>query len=103
MKSNNLKGSLILCLTALIWGLAFVAQSGGGELVPPLTFNALRAYIAAAALYIFYKITSIKKEKHFFPEDKALKKQYLTAGAVCGELPRVPSARAGRALSGAYG
>ena len=86
MKSNNLKGSLILCLTALIWGLAFVAQSGGGELVPPLTFNALRAYIAAAALYIFYKITSIKKEKHFFPEDKALKKQYLTAGAVCGAL-----------------
>lgn len=86
MKSNNLKGSLILCLTALIWGLAFVAQSDGGELVPPLTFNALRAYIAATALYIFYKITNRKKEKHFFPSDKALKKQYLTAGAVCGTM-----------------
>lgn len=81
MKKNNLKGSLILCLTALIWGLAFVAQSDGGELVPPLTFNALRSLIAAAALYIFYKVTSFKKEKHFFPLDKALKKQYITAGA----------------------
>lgn len=86
MKKNNLKGSLILCLTALIWGLAFVAQSDGGELVPPLTFNALRSLIAAAALYIFYKVTSFKKEKHFFPQDKALKKQYITAGAVCGAM-----------------
>lgn len=86
MKKNNLKGSLILCLTALIWGLAFVAQSDGGELVPPLTFNALRSFIAAAALYVFYKVTSFKKEKRFFPEDKALKKQYVTAGIICGAL-----------------
>ena len=35
-----LKNSLILLLTATIWGIAFVAQSEGGEAVDPLTFNA---------------------------------------------------------------
>ena len=37
-----LKNSLILLLTATIWGIAFVAQSEGGEAVGPLTFNATR-------------------------------------------------------------
>jgi len=54
MKTNNLKGSLILVLAALIWGLAFVAQSGAAELVPPFIFNALRSFIGAGALWIFY-------------------------------------------------
>ena len=34
-----LKNSLILLLTATIWGIAFVAQSEGGEAVGPLTFK----------------------------------------------------------------
>ena len=66
MKSNNLKGSLILCLTALIWGLAFVAQSGGSELVPPLTFNALRIHCRRGALY-FLQNNKHKKRKALFP------------------------------------
>ena len=32
-----LKNSLILLLTATIWGIAFVAQSEGGEAVGPLS------------------------------------------------------------------
>ena len=43
-----LKNSLILLLTATIWGIAFVAQSEGGEAVGPLTFNATRNIIGAA-------------------------------------------------------
>ena len=54
MRTNNIKGSLILILAALIWGLAFVAQSGAAELVPPFTFNALRSFIGAFALYLFH-------------------------------------------------
>ena len=57
MKHNNLKGSLILCTASLIWGLAFVAQSDAADLVPSFTFNALRSFIGAAALLIFYKFT----------------------------------------------
>lgn len=84
MKTNNLKGSIILITAALIWGLAFVAQSGAAALVPPFTFNALRSFIGAAALYIFYLITNIKQKTAFFPKEKSIKKGYLIGGLVCG-------------------
>ena len=84
MKQNNLKGSLILCTASLIWGLAFVAQSDAADLVPSFTFNALRSFIGAVALFVFYKITGRKRKESFFPADKALKKQYYLAAAVCG-------------------
>lgn len=84
MKQNNLKGSLILCTASLIWGLAFVAQSDAADLVPSFTFNALRSFIGAAALFVFYKITNRKSKDSFFPADKSLKKQYFLAAAVCG-------------------
>ncbi|MGN0452002.1 MAG: DMT family transporter [Acutalibacteraceae bacterium] len=83
MKHNNLKGSLILCTASLIWGLAFVAQSDAADLVPPFTFNALRSFIGAAALYLFYKVTNREKTP-FFPKEKGERKQYYIAAAVCG-------------------
>ena len=84
MKFNNLKGSLILITAALIWGLAFVAQSGAAELVPPFTFNALRSFIGAFALYIFFTLTNIKKKELFFPKERSDRKGYYIAGLVCG-------------------
>lgn len=86
MKHNNLKGSLILCTASLIWGLAFVAQSDAADRVPPFTFNALRSFIGAASLLIFYKIMSKNKKESFFPVDSVLKKQYYKAALVCGAL-----------------
>ena len=49
-RSANLKGSLLLLLTATIWGVAFVAQSVGMDYVGPFTFNAIRSLIGAAVL-----------------------------------------------------
>lgn len=45
-----LKNSLILLLTATIWGIAFVAQSEGGDAVGAFTFNATRSLIGALVL-----------------------------------------------------
>ena len=84
MKHGNLKGSLILLTAALIWGLAFVAQSGAADLVPPFTFNALRSYIGAMALYLFYLIINRKEKKPFFPTEKKDRKIYYAAAVVCG-------------------
>lgn len=84
MKFNNLKGSLILLTAALIWGLAFVAQTDAAELVPPLTFNAIRSFIGAFALYIFYLILNKGKKTPFFPEEKSKKRGYFIAATVCG-------------------
>lgn len=84
MKYSNLKGSLILITSALIWGLAFVAQSGAAELVPPFTFNALRSFIGAAFLYGFFLLTNIKKKQPFFPKESKDRKGYYFAAVICG-------------------
>lgn len=84
MKTNNLKGSLILGLASLIWGLAFVAQSSAADKVPSFTFNALRSFIGAFALLIFWKITTLREKTSFFPKDKEGKKRYFIAAIICG-------------------
>ena len=45
-----LKNSLFLLLAAVIWGIAFVAQSVGMDYVGGFTFNAVRSLIGSAVL-----------------------------------------------------
>ena len=47
---DRMKGNLMLLLTALIWGSAFVAQSVGMDYVGPFTFNAARNLLATGVL-----------------------------------------------------
>lgn len=47
---NKIKNSLILLLTATIWGVAFVAQSAGMEYVGGFTFNCIRSVIGGIVL-----------------------------------------------------
>ena len=50
MKKGQLRSGLILLLTAIIWGFAFVAQSVGMDYVGPFTFNCVRFFIGALVL-----------------------------------------------------
>ena len=50
MKNKSLRGSLLLLLTAAIWGAAFVAQRVGMDHLGPLTFNGTRMLLAGVAL-----------------------------------------------------
>lgn len=50
MKKTSLRSSLLLLLTATIWGVAFVAQSVGMEYVGPFTFNCVRCILGALVL-----------------------------------------------------
>lgn len=50
MSKFTLRQSLLLLLTATIWGVAFVAQSVGMDYVGPFTFSAVRALIGAVVL-----------------------------------------------------
>lgn len=45
-----LRGNLLLLLTALVWGTAFVAQSVGMDFVGPFTFNGIRSVLAGIVL-----------------------------------------------------
>ena len=50
MNKFALRQSLLLLLTATIWGVAFVAQSVGMDYVGPFTFNAVRCLIGGVVL-----------------------------------------------------
>ena len=81
---NNMKGSAILALAALIWGLAFVAQAQAADLVPPFAFNSIRCFIGAVALLVLLGVKSVKTKTPIFPTEKAKLKEMLIGGILCG-------------------
>lgn len=50
MNKFVVRQSLLLLLTAMIWGVAFVAQSVGMDYIGPFTFNAVRNLIGGVVL-----------------------------------------------------
>lgn len=50
MSGIKIRNSLLLLLTATIWGVAFVAQSVGMDYVGPLTFNCVRSLLGGFVL-----------------------------------------------------
>lgn len=77
MKRTQIGNSLLLLLTATIWGSAFVAQSVGLEYVGPFTFTAIRSIIGG--LVLIPCIFLLKKWKKGF----ATKIEWI-GGICCG-------------------
>lgn len=50
MNKKSTIGSIQLLLTAVIWGVAFVAQSAGMDYVGPFTFNCIRSLLGGIVL-----------------------------------------------------
>ena len=73
------KAILLLLLTSLIWGLAFVAQSVSSESIGPFTFNGIRMLIGAIVLVPF-ALPIMKKHKG----DSAYWKNAIRGGMLCG-------------------
>lgn len=67
MYMKLLRSYILLFLTALIWGFAFVAQRKGMEHIGPFTYNGIRFILGATSLLPLityrYKTKSIKVEK----------------------------------------
>ncbi len=84
MKRSNLKGSIILCLAALLWGLAFVVQNRAADKIPPFAFNCLRSIIGALFLFVFMAVMSIKNKDYVIVPKTMDKKLLFTGSVVCG-------------------
>ena len=52
MNNKKMLGNLLLLLTAMIWGTAFVAQTAASDTVSAFTFNASRSVLAAVFLFL---------------------------------------------------
>ena len=86
-KKGQLKGGIFLILAAVIWGLSFVAQSEGLEVIGTLTFNGIRMIMGGTVLLPVIAIMSgVQKSKNKklgsaekkTPEEKILR-------ALCGK------------------
>ena len=87
MNKINWKNPVLLLITAIIWGVAFVAQSVGMDYIGPFTFNCVRNIIGGVVLIpcIWFlnkwkgkESPAEKKEKN---EDR---KTLLIGGTCCG-------------------
>lgn len=81
--SKSLKGSLLLLLTAAIWGFAFVAQSVGMNYVGGFTFNCTRNLIGAFVLLPFILLSGRKSgiSQPYSAQERSL---LLKGGLTCG-------------------
>ncbi|HIY19104.1 MAG TPA: DMT family transporter [Candidatus Blautia avistercoris] len=78
MKRASVKNSLLLLLTATIWGVAFVAQSVGMDYIEPFTFNCIRSILGGITLLPVIFLGKGKSE----PPSRTL----LAGGICCGIL-----------------
>ncbi|ACS81826.1 DMT family transporter [Maridesulfovibrio salexigens] len=86
MNTKSFKADILLLITAIIWGAAFVAQRVGMDYMGPLTFNAVRFALGAAALIpLIQRIDSEKKKDGTYREvDKGsfIKGSLIAGGAL---------------------
>ena len=94
IKNQKMIGNLLLTLTALIWGMAFVFQRKGMESIEPITFTSARMALAAVAVGIAAFIYTKKPVAKTVPaetekisaetERKNRRKNTVLGGICCG-------------------
>ncbi len=86
---DRTKGNLALLLTAIVWGTGFISQKLGNEVMPPMTFNAVRQLMAGMVLtplvlHGLKKSGYLSSEKNSQAQLDYRKKRLLKAGVLCG-------------------
>ncbi len=87
--SDKTKGNLILLLTAILWGTGFISQKLGNEVMPPMTFNAVRQLMAGVVLtpLVLRGLRSsgyLSLQNNTAVRIRERKKRLLKAGVLCG-------------------
>lgn len=94
------RNSLLLTLTAVIWGVAFVAQSEGSNYMGSCTFTGLRFLIAAAALWPVIIFRKRERNKRHQALAEAVAEPCAIAGRSGGVRGGAPSRWKAGALCG---
>lgn len=85
-RKNNIIGSIMLTVCAIIWGSSFVAQTTGAEYVGPFTFISLRSFLGSFSLLPVILVMSLAKKKKA-PQEASNQKgtrYLLLSGLACG-------------------
>lgn len=83
---NSPRHIIYLFLTAIIWGVAFVAQSEGGNAVGPYSFSFIRFIIGALFLIPVIKMFDRRGTSKKRPQTKEEKRLLYRSGIICGIL-----------------
>lgn len=87
-RKREIRGTLMLFLTAFIWGTAFVAQKSGMDTISPVAFNGIRTLIGAISLLPVIALMNVLGKKGEAKEstidEKKQKKLLWTGGILCG-------------------
>lgn len=83
MNRQKLKGNLLLLLTSIVWGISFIAQSKGVELITPMAFNGIRTMLGSVVLVPVIFFLDLSKKKKGIPVQK-IDKNLIIGGIVCG-------------------
>lgn len=81
MNKMTIRNSLLLLLTATIWGFSFVAQSKGMEYVGPFTFIGVRMALGCIVLIPFVLAQNASNKRRGIKIDK---RALLIGGLSCG-------------------
>lgn len=85
--NRKLRANLMLLLTALIWGVSFVAQDVAMESMQPFTFNGSRLLLAGFALMACVPLLRQKERKREQAADpRKGSRMLLSGGLSCGLL-----------------
>ena len=86
MKAANVGKIAMLAMAALIWGIAFVAQSVAMDYVEPFTFNGARMLLGGLVLLPVIAVMSVKKKKkgEYTPMKREDKKTLFIGALLCG-------------------
>jgi len=93
--SRSTRAALLLLLTAMIWGVAFVAQDVAADVLEPFSFNGIRMALAALTLVPVILLRHRKQCKDavqsadnakptLLPADPSQRRFLLLGGAACG-------------------
>lgn len=87
-KKTQFKGVVLLLITAFIWGISFVSQSVGIELIEGFTFSGIRTLLGAIVLLPFIIVRDRNNKKKMngieWEENKRLNKKTLCYGIILG-------------------
>ncbi|MCR5256320.1 MAG: DMT family transporter [Acetatifactor sp.] len=84
MRNKQISHSLILAFASLIWGVAFVAQSKGGDAIGALSFNGIRMTIGGIVLLPVIAFLDKKGLSPRRPVNKHQKLMLILSGILCG-------------------
>ncbi|MEA5066819.1 MAG: DMT family transporter [Eubacteriales bacterium] len=83
MDRHRIRNSLLLLLTAAIWGVAFVAQRKGMDYVGPFTFTSVRSLIGCASLLPVIPLVSRMNRASGAPKAQPADRRTLLLGGLC--------------------